>query len=88
MPTRKIKLKPIGECYVLSFLEKLKENEASIEKTYKSMQFEFAETPYLIPEEWWNDIIYTSQLPPDYESKEYVKISGYYLPTAFIDYVE
>ena len=88
MPLRKIKLKPMGECYVLSFLEKVKENEGNIEEAYKVMQHEFAETPYCIPEIWWNDIIYTSNLPNDYEDKTYVKICDYYIPTAFIDYVE
>ncbi len=87
MPRRKIKLKPIGECYVLSFLEKVKENEGNIEEAYKSMQYEFVETPYFIPEEWWKDIIYTSELPTNYEAQKNVKICGYWLPTAFIDYV-
>lgn len=88
MANRKIKLKPIGECYVLSFLEKTKELEGNIEEAYKSMQLEFCETPYFIPEEWWENTIQTTDLPSDYESKQHIKISYYWLPTSFIDYVE
>ena len=88
MANAKIKLKPKGECYVLSFLEKVKEKEGNIQEAYKCMQPEFCEEPYCLPEEWWEDTIYTTDLPKDYESIKHVKINGYWLPTSYIDYVE
>lgn len=88
MSPTKIKLKAKGECYVLSFLEALKEKEGNVEEAYKAMKLEFIETPYCLPEEWWDGIIYTTDLPTDYETKKSVKINGYWLPTSFIDYVE
>ena len=87
MATTKIKLKAKGECYVLSFLELLKE-KGNIEEAYKAMRLEFIETPYCLPEEWWENTIQTTDLPTDYETKKSVKINGYWLPTSYIDYVE
>ena len=88
MANTKIKLKSKGECYVLSFLEALKEKEGDVEKAYNSLRLEFCEEPYCLPKEWWEDTICTTDLPTDYETKKTVKINGYYIPTAFIDYVE
>ena len=88
MSTRKIKLKPIGECYVLSFLFKLTENDGNIEEAYKSMQDEFCEQPYFLPKDWWENTIQTSNFPNNYEDKKFIIVKGFYLPKAFIEYVE
>ena len=88
MPTRKITLKPQGECYVLSFMEELKKSRLSIEQAYKNMHDEFYTSPYYLPLEWWENGIQTTDLPSNYESYKSVKIGNWWLPASFIDYVE
>lgn len=84
MPQNKVTLKSKGECYVLSFLLKLKNNNFNIEDAQKQMKDEYEDTPYFLPDEWWNTTLTADTLVND---NDYVKIKNLYVPVCFIEWI-
>ena len=76
-----ITLKSKGECYVISFLEKLKDRNMDIDKAYDDMDCEFENAPYNLPNRFWNTI-YKAEIQN--ENSHSIKIEGYYIPKSFI----